>query len=280
MTAARAKKRAALRIVSWNVNGIRACVKKGFLDWLEKDRPDILCVQETKATEEQVPRAVHERIAELGYRAYWHAADRRGYSGVATFCRIEPLFVTRGVPFERGEGRVLVTEHGNFTLYNVYFPNGRQRPDGPDPERLEFKLEFYEAMLELVEQEREAGKNVVISGDWNTAHTEIDIARPKENENVTGFLPVEREALQRYVDRGFVDTFRLFKPPEAYEGLPPERRDYTWWTYRAGARDRNIGWRIDYHFVNREFVSAVKAASIEAHVEGSDHCPITVELAV
>ncbi|RMF20379.1 MAG: exodeoxyribonuclease III [Deltaproteobacteria bacterium] len=276
----KSKKRGTLRIVSWNVNGIRACVKKGFLEWLAKDLPDVLCVQETKASPDQVPRAVHERLDELGYKAYWHTAERKGYSGVATFCRTEPLFVTRGVPFERGEGRVIITEHGSFTLYNVYFPNGRQRPDGPDPERLEFKLEFYDAMLELVEQEREAGKNVVISGDWNTAHTEIDIARPKENENVTGFLPVEREALQRYVDSGFVDTFRLFKPADSYEGLPPEKRDYTWWTYRAGARDRNIGWRIDYHFVNREFVGAVKGASIEAHVEGSDHCPIAVELAV
>ncbi len=276
-----AKRESALRIVSWNVNGIRACVKKGFFfDWLERELPDLLCVQETKATEGQLPEAERERIAALGYHGYWHSAERKGYSGVATFCRREPLFVTRGAAFERGEGRVLVTEHGSFTLYNVYFPNGRQRPDGPDPERLEFKLEFYDALLEVVEQEREAGKNVVISGDWNTAHTEIDIARPKENEGVTGFLPIEREALQRYVDRGFIDTFRLLRSADAYRDLRPEQRDYTWWSYRAGSRDRNIGWRIDYHFVNRELAEAVAGASIEADVMGSDHCPIVVELAI
>jgi exodeoxyribonuclease-3 len=267
-----------VKIVSWNVNGIRACLRKGFLDWLEGFRPDVLCLQETKAKPEQLPAEVRERIAALGYTGHWHCAERAGYSGVATFSLVPPLFVTLGVPFERGEGRVLVTEHGAFTLYNVYFPNGRQRDDGPDPERLAFKLEFYDQMLELLEEERAEGKHLVISGDWNTALTEIDIARPKENENVTGFLPIEREALRRYVARGYVDTFRHFHPASSYEGKTPEQRDYTWWTYRAGARDRNVGWRIDYHFVNKEFAGALRSAAILADVLGSDHCPVVVEI--
>ena len=272
-----------MKIVSWNVNGIRACLKKGFIEWLARASPDILCLQETKAVEDQLAAADHERIAELGYSAYWHSAERKGYSGVATFCKndaagSDALFVTRGVPFERDEGRVIVTEHGNFALYNCYFPNGRQTPDGPDPERLEFKLEFYDSLLSVLEEERAEGKNVIVSGDWNTALTEIDIARPKENEKVTGFLPVERDALQKYVDAGYVDTFRHFHPASDYEGRKPEQRDYTWWTYRAGARDRNIGWRIDYHFVNAELVPALSSAAIHADVLGSDHCPLSVEL--
>jgi exodeoxyribonuclease-3 len=269
-----------MRIIAWNVNGIRACIKKGLLDWLERASPDILCLQETKATEDQLSKADHERIGALGYTAYWHSAERKGYSGVATFCRQEALFVTRGVPFERGEGRVIVTEHGDFTLYNIYFPNGRQREDGPDPERLEFKLEFYDNLLHLLEEERAEGKNLIIGGDWNTAHAEIDIARPAENQKVTGFLPVEREALQKYLDAGYVDTFRHFHPAETYEGRKPEQRDYTWWTYRAGARERNIGWRIDYHFVNEELMPMLGSASILPEVVGSDHCPIVLELKI
>ncbi len=267
-----------MRVVSWNINGIRAVIRKGFIDWLERERPEVVCLQEIKATEEQIPEADKARIAELGYTAHWHPAERKGYSGVATLSLTPPLFVARGVPFERGEGRVIVTEHGDFTLYNIYFPNGRQRPDGPDPERVAFKLEFYASLLDLLEEERGEGKNLIISGDWNTAHAEIDLARPKENEGTTGFLPEEREALQAYVDRGYVDTFRHFKPADAYEGLPADERDYTWWTYRGGARDRNIGWRIDYHFVNEEFLPRITGAGISPEVMGSDHCPISVDL--
>jgi exodeoxyribonuclease-3 len=267
-----------MRIVSWNINGIRAVMRKGFLDWLERAKPDIVCLQEIKAVEEQIPAADRGRIEELGYSANWHPAQRRGYSGVATLCLKPPLFVARGVPFERDEGRVIVTEHGDFTLYNVYFPNGRQRDDGPDPERLEFKLEFYDKLLDVLDEEKAEGKNLVISGDWNTAHEPIDLARPKENETVTGFLPEEREALQAYIDRGYVDTFRRFKPASAYDGLAPNQRDYTWWTYRGGARDKNVGWRIDYHFVNQEFLPHVKAATIYPEIMGSDHCPIAVDV--
>lgn len=267
-----------MRIVSWNVNGIRACLKKGFLEWLVSASPDVVCLQETKATQDQLRDEDHAAIEAAGYHTYWHSAERKGYSGVATFCRKPPLFVSRGVPYERDEGRVIVSEHGDFTLYNVYFPNGRQREDGPDPERLAFKLEFYETLLAHLEEERAEGKSVIISGDWNTALTEVDLARPQANEGVTGFLPIEREALQRYVDAGYVDCFRHFHPAAGYADVKPEKRDYTWWTYRAGARDRNIGWRIDYHFVSAELLPRVSAAEIWPEVMGSDHCPITIEI--
>ncbi len=267
-----------MRIVSWNINGIRAVIKKGFLAWLEREAPDLVCLQEVKAAEDQVPKPAMEAIADLGYSLYWHPAERKGYSGVATLCKTSALFVSKGVPFERGEGRVLVTEHGDFTLYNIYFPNGRQREDGPDPERLAFKLDFYASLLELLEEERAEGKKLLISGDWNTAHTEIDLARPKENVGTTGFLPEEREALQAYFDRGFVDTFRHFHPAQRYQGLDPCERDYTWWSYRAGARERNIGWRIDYHIVSDELLPLVVASESKPEVMGSDHCPIEIEL--
>lgn len=268
------------RIVSWNINGIRAVLKKGFLDFLEREKPDVLCLQEIKARPEQIPAASLARIEELGYSAHWHPARRPGYSGVATLSLKPPLFVTCGLPFEREEGRILVTEHGAFTLYNVYFPNGRQTEDGPDPDRLAFKLEFYEALLETVEEERAEGKHVIVSGDWNTALEEIDLARPKENQTQTGFLPVERRTLAKYVEHGWVDTFRHFTPARLYEGRKPEERDYTWWTYRAGARARNVGWRIDYHFVNKEFLPSVKAAAVWDEVHGSDHCPVVVDLKI
>ena len=267
-----------MRIISWNVNGIRAVLKKGFLDWLKKEKPDILCLQETKALAEQVSKSDHEAFKKLGYHCYWHSAERKGYSGVATFSREEPLFVTRGVPFENDEGRVIATEHGDFAVYNIYFPNGRQREDGPDPERLKFKLDFYDALLELIEEERSGGKHIIVSGDWNTAFEEVDLARPKENEKVTGFLPVERKALSKFMKKGWVDSFRHFVPASKYDGAKPEERDYTWWTYRAAARDRNVGWRIDYHFVNEEFVPELKGASILPDVHGSDHCPIILDL--
>ncbi len=269
-----------MRIVSWNVNGVRAALKKNFLEWLEEARPDVVCLQETKALEEQVPEAARAAIADLGYHASWHSAQRKGYSGVATLSLAEPMFVTKGVPFERDEGRVLVTEHGDFTLYNIYFPNGRQREDGPDPERLAFKLEFYETLLEVLEEERAEGKNLIVSGDWNTALAPIDLARPKENEKVTGFLPIERETLQKFVDAGYVDTYRHFHPAKTVENLEPPEREYSWWTYRAGARERNVGWRIDYHFVNKELMKQVKGAAIHMDVLGSDHCPISVDLKV
>jgi len=271
--------RSLTRIVSWNVNGIRAVIKKGaFFEFLERETPEILCLQEIKCTKDALPPAAAERIEKLGYHAHWHPAARPGYSGVATLSRTAPLFTTYGVDFERDEGRVLVTEHGEFTLYNIYFPNGRQTPSGPDPARLAFKLAFYDAVFETIEEERAAGKHLVVCGDWNTAHQEIDLARPKENSGTTGFLAEEREALAKYIKAGWVDTFRHFKPARLYEGRLPEERDYSWWSLRLGARARNVGWRIDYHFVNEEFLPSVSGAAIWDEVYGSDHCPVVVDL--
>ncbi len=252
-----------MRLVSWNVNGVRAAARKGLLDWLEHERPDILCIQETKAHTDQLSSEI---LADHGYKTYWHSGERRGYSGVATFCRQEPLYVQEGLGIEKydREGRVLVTEHDGFLLYNIYFPNGQK-----DSDRLQYKLDFYDDLLPIINEQAESGNNVIVTGDWNTAHHPIDLARPKENINTSGFMPIEREKLDIYVDDGWVDTFRLFHPE-------PDR--YSWWSYRMGARDRNIGWRIDYFFVNESFTEFCLDADIHDDVMGSDHCPISLNL--
>lgn len=253
-----------MKLVSWNVNGIRAVAKKGFLEWVNEAQPDILCVQETKAWQEQVPEEV---VYIPGYTSYWHSAQKKGYSSVATYCKQEPLKVQKGIGIERfdSEGRILMTEFEHFKLYNIYFPNG-QRDHG----RVPYKMDFYKELLELLDADVKAGKNVVVGGDWNTAHTEIDLKNPKTNKKTTGFLPEERAMLDVYIEHGYRDTFR-----EIY----PDARDcYTWWSYRANARARNIGWRIDYFFVNEAFMSSVAGAEIHDEVMGSDHCPISLTL--
>jgi exodeoxyribonuclease-3 len=252
-----------MKLISWNVNGVRAVVKKGFLDWLDQEQPDILCLQETKA---HIDQLAAEILTDHGYHTFWHSGERRGYSGVATFCKEEPLYVQEGLGIERydAEGRVLLTEHENFLLYNIYFPNGQK-----DDERLQYKLDFYDDLLPIINEQVESGNKVVVTGDWNTAHHPIDLARPKQNVNTSGFMPVEREKLDLYVKNGWVDTFRLFHP---------EGDRYSWWTYRFGARERNVGWRIDYYFVNEGFVDNVEDADIHDEVMGSDHCPVSLEL--
>ena len=252
-----------MKLISWNVNGVRAVVKKGFLDWLDQAQPDILCLQETKA---HVDQLTSEILADHGYHTYWHSGERRGYSGVATFCKEEPLYVQEGLGIERydAEGRVLVTEHENFLLYNIYFPNGQK-----DNERLQYKLDFYNDLLPIINEQVESGNNVVVTGDWNTAHHPIDLARPKQNVNTSGFMPIEREKLDMYVENGWIDTFRLFHQ---------EGERYSWWTYRFGARERNVGWRIDYFFVNEGFLDNVEDADIHDEIMGSDHCPVSLEL--
>jgi len=252
-----------MKLISWNVNGVRAVVKKGFLDWLDQAQPDILCLQETKA---HVDQLAAEILTDHGYHTYWHSGERRGYSGVATFCKEEPLYVQEGLGIERydAEGRVLVTEHENFLLYNIYFPNGQK-----DNERLQYKLDFYDDLLPIINEQVESGNNVVVTGDWNTAHHSIDLARPKQNVNTSGFMPIERKKLDMFVENGWIDTFRLFHQ---------EGERYSWWTYRFGARERNVGWRIDYFFVNEGFVDNVEDADIHDEVVGSDHCPVSLEL--
>ena len=252
-----------MKILSWNVNGIRAAVKKGFLQFLDQESPDIICLQETKAHKEQL---TSEILEDHGYFTYWHSGERKGYSGVATFCKSRPLYVQEGLGIKKydKEGRVLITEHNKFLLYNIYFPNGQK-----NDERLNYKLDFYDDLLPIINDQVDSGNNVIVAGDWNTAHQPIDLARPNENKNTSGFMPVEREKIDLYISHSWVDTFRLFHD---------EGERYSWWTYRFGARNRNIGWRIDYFFVNEAMVEVCKDGDIHQNILGSDHCPISLEL--
>ena len=252
-----------MKLLSWNVNGIRAAVKKGFLEYLEDQNPEIICIQETKAHKEQL---TSEILDDHGYFTYWHSGQKKGYSGVATFCKEEPLYIQEGIGIKKydDEGRVLITEHNKFLLYNIYFPNGQK-----NEERLKYKLDFYDDLLPLINDQVESGNNVIVTGDWNTAHRPIDLARPNENKNTSGFMPIEREKVDEYILNGWVDTFRLFHE---------EGGRYSWWTYRFGARDRNIGWRIDYFFVNEGMVEICTDADIHQNIFGSDHCPVSLIL--
>ncbi len=252
-----------MRIISWNVNGIRAAIRKDFFDWYEKDDPDIVCLQEVKARREQLDGQLNS----LSNRhIYWNAAEKAGYSGVAVFSKTEPLSIEKGFGIEEFdcEGRVLLLEYEQFYLYNIYFPNGQR-----DQERLDYKLRFYDAYLDKIEGLRETGKAVITCGDYNTAHKEIDLKNPKANSKTSGFLPIEREWMDKLIAKGFTDTFRMFNE---------EPGQYTWWTYRFGARGRNVGWRIDYFFIDKEHQNAVKDAFIQMKVMGSDHCPLGIEL--
>jgi exodeoxyribonuclease-3 len=248
-----------MHLVSWNVNGIRSAIRNGFWEWLDATTPDVVCLQETRIHPEQLTGRMRNPP---GYAAFWHAGERKGYSGVATFCREDPTTVWEGFgrPDLDSEGRILTTEHSDFTLLNVYFPNGRR-----GHERVAYKLDFYDALLDHCTSLRAQGRSVIVCGDYNTAHQPIDLARPKQNEKTSGFLPEEREAFGRWLDRGFVDVYRW---------LHPDAREYTWWTYRFDARSRNIGWRIDYFLVTEDLLPHVQDARILTDVTGSDHCPI------
>ncbi len=254
-----------MKLISWNVNGIRAAVKKGFLRYLDDEQPDILCIQESKAHKNQLSSEILE---DHGYYTYWHSGIKKGYSGVATFCKEKPLYVQEGLGIDKydNEGRVLLTEHENFLLYNIYFPNGQK-----DETRLQYKLDFYDDLLPIINEQTESGNNVIVTGDWNTAHKSIDLARPKENINTSGFMPIEREKINHYISHGWIDTFRLFHD---------EPNRYSWWTYRFGARERNIGWRIDYFFINQGLIEKCVNADIHHEIYGSDHCPVSLELAI
>jgi len=252
-----------MKIISWNVNGLRAVIKKNFLEYLENENPDILAIQETKLQESQIP----DDISGLeNYRIFWCFAERKGYSGVALFSKKEPKSVSYSIGEERfdSEGRVIIAEFSEFTLINCYFPNGQM-----NDVRLKFKLNFYDRMFDTMQEIKNSGKDLIICGDYNTAHKPIDLANPKENEKYSGFLPIERAWLDKLVENGWIDTFRHFDQR-------PEQ--YSWWTYRFGARKRNIGWRIDYFFMNKEFLPNVKNAFIQQKIMGSDHCPVGIEL--
>ncbi|MGD9146130.1 MAG: exodeoxyribonuclease III [Anaerolineae bacterium] len=252
-----------MKLVSWNVNGIRAVVRNGFWDWLPAADPDILCLQETRIQAEQL---TEEMRHPPGYQSIWHNGERKGYSGVATLCRQEPLAIREGMgwPEFDAEGRVLVTEHQGFTLVNAYFPSGRR-----GQERVAYKIAFYDALLDLCTDLRARGQRLIVCGDYNTAHQPIDLARPRQNVKTSGFLPEEREVLTRWLDWGFVDIYRH---------LHPDTEQYTWWTYRFDARARNVGWRIDYFLLAEDLLPYVQDAQILTDVMGSDHCPIELVL--
>ena len=255
-----------MKILCWNVNGIRAVLKKGLLEWLQKESPDVVCFQETKISSDLITPEFTKVFEDLGYQTFWNSAEKKGYSGVATFCKKSPKAVVKGFSIGKfdAEGRVLMTEHDDFVLFNIYFPNGKK-----DQLRLDYKMEFYQEVFKHWEKLRKKQKNILICGDYNTAHQEIDLARPKENSKVSGFLPIEREWLDQLVVKGYVDTLRVF---DQSAGL------YTWWDQVTRARDRNVGWRIDYFWATQTLVPRIKKSFIQADVMGSDHCPIGVEL--
>lgn len=250
-------------ILSWNVNGIRAIAKKGFLDWLKKVNPDILCLQETKCHPNQLGA---DLLTPLGYKSYWSAAEKKGYSGVAIYAKKEPKSFSEKIgkkEFDR-EGRNLILDFGDFVLFNIYFPNGSS-----GNVRVPYKMAFYGQFLKVVEKYKKAGRKIIICGDVNTAHEEIDLARPKENVKNTGFLPEERAWVTKLIAKGYVDTFRHFHKESGH---------YTWWDYFTAARERNVGWRIDYFFVSENMIADIKSAFILKDVPGSDHCPIGIEV--
>ncbi len=259
-----------MRIISWNVNGLRAIHKKDkwnqiFALGQDGDSPDIFCLQETKANPDQLPPEVRNPA---GYFSYFdHPKEKKGYSGVAIYSKVEPEKVQyeMGNPTLDNEGRLVAVYFKEFVLINVYFPNG-----GGGPERLQYKLDFYAEFLKFVQKVRKTHKKVVFCGDVNTAHHEIDLARPKENEKNTGFLPIEREWIDGVVSTGYADTFRHF--------YPGKHQAYTYWDQKTFARDRNVGWRIDYFFCSTELLPHVKNAGIMDDVFGSDHCPLFIDL--
>lgn len=257
-----------MNIISWNVNGLRANVKKGGFDWFLQKSPDFMCFQETKAHPEQLEEGIRNPI---GYYSYFdHSKVKKGYSGVAIYTKIKPERVEYGLGIEEfdREGRFIALFYDKnspidkkFILINCYFPNG-----GGGPERLEYKMSFYDEFLKYINKHKKDGYEIIFCGDVNTAHTEIDIARPKENENHTGFLPEEREWIDEVIHAGYIDIFR-------YQN--PNKKDaYTWWDMKTFARERNVGWRIDYFFISPALLNKVEKAKILSSIMGSDHCPI------
>ena len=260
-------RRKTKRIISWNVNGLRACYRKGCWDWIMKNSPDILCLQETKSHPEQLPEEI---IKPKDYFSYFdHAKEKKGYSGVAIFPKEKPDSVEEGIGNKEfdSEGRLLTAYFGNIALINVYFPNG-----GGGPKRLSYKLGFYNHFLNFIENLKKLGFSIIFCGDVNTAHREIDLARPKENSKRTGFLPEERAWLDKVEKSGYVDVFRYF--------YPDKKDSYTYWDMKTFARERNVGWRIDYFFVSPDLVSNLVSTKILNEIYGSDHCPIELVIRI
>jgi exodeoxyribonuclease-3 len=252
-----------MKIFSWNVNGIRAASRNGFGQWFEACGADIVCIQEAKATPEQLDEMM---LRPGGFHSYWNPAQKPGYSGVAMYSKIEPISIQMGMGVSEldSEGRVMIAEFPKFHLINAYFPNSQR-----EHARLPYKLKFCEEMLKLCNSLVQSGKNVILCGDYNIAHQEIDLKNPKSNMDNAGFLPEERAWMDKFLSAGYVDTFRHFEKGPGF---------YTWWSYRPGVREKNVGWRLDYHCVNQIFLNQVKAARIHSEIRGSDHCPVEIEL--
>ncbi|MGD8458122.1 MAG: exodeoxyribonuclease III [Anaerolineales bacterium] len=254
-----------MRITTWNVNGLRALLRKKAWEWVQSELPDIVCLQETKLQPEQL---TSPQLSLLGsdYSITWNSAERRGYSGVATLSRekFSHLDLSLGEEKFDIEGRIIQSRLSDVILFNVYFPSGQS-----GQERVDYKLEFYAKLLETCDELHENGEMLVVCGDFNTAHQEIDLKNHKQNQKTSGFLPEERAWVQKYLDRGFVDAFR---------SLYPEKEQYTWWSYRSNARSRNVGWRLDYFLVSEKLLPRVKDVVIHDQVQGSDHCPVSLFL--
>jgi len=255
----------SIEIISWNVNGVRAVANKEALRWIDERKPDILCLQEIKAEAHQIPGDLFElEYAHLDV----NSADKKGYSGTATFSQLTPGYTHNRHEIDLGrEGRIVEQDYGDFVLFNVYFPNGQK-----DEERLAVKMKFYDDFLTHCNALREEGKSIVICGDVNTAHREIDLKNPKANAKISGFLPIEREWMDKLIDNGYIDTFRYVHGDREEE--------YSWWSYRSGARTKNVGWRIDYFFISDDLAEVLEDAFILQEITGSDHCPVGIRLAL
>lgn len=253
----------SLKIISWNVNGIRAVAKKDALNWIDDAEVDILCLQETKCQPDQIPEGLFEtEFLNLDV----NSAEKKGYSGTATYSMMKPKsFHPRNEIDTDIQGRIVEQEYDDFVLFNVYFPNGQQGDD-----RLAYKMKFYDDFLAHCNALREEGKSIVICGDVNTAHKEIDLKNPKANSKTSGFLPIEREWMDKLLDNGYIDTFRYVHGDKEEE--------YSWWSYRSAARANNTGWRIDYFFISDDLEELLEDAFIMQDIEGSDHCPVGIVL--
>ena len=256
-----------MKIISYNVNGIRAAATKGLFTWLQATDADMICLQEVKALAIQIPEII-ALIEQLGYHHYWFPAEKKGYSGVAILTKVKPNNVAYGCgePWIDAEGRILRADFDTFSLMSVYLPSGSSG-DERQIKKYEF-MRFFDGYIDEVKKEH---PNLIISGDYNICHQAIDIHNPKSNANSSGFLPEEREWMELFMNNGFIDSFRHFNK---------DPHHYSWWSYRAGARGKNIGWRIDYFLVSEAFVPKLKAATIHNEILGSDHCPVGLELSL